>query len=64
MSEQLNAPEPCAAETRRATYIDPPEYCEEDALPGSDFCYWHDPDGAEADHAEALAEARREDMYL
>lgn len=53
-------PEPCAAETRAATYLDPPEFCEEDSLPGSEFCAGHDPDAYD-DHLESLAEARRED---
>lgn len=38
---------PCAAETRRATFYDPPEFCENDAEPGSEFCASHDPDAFE-----------------
>lgn len=64
MTGDAETPEPCAAETRPATWIDPPEFCEEDALPGSEFCYGHDPDGAAADAAEARAEALREEGRL
>lgn len=39
--------EPCAAEVRRRTYYDPPEFCENDAEPGSEFCRSHDPDAFE-----------------
>jgi hypothetical protein len=35
---------PCEAMLRRATYYDPPEYCDEDAAEDSDFCPRHDPD--------------------
>lgn len=55
----LPEPEPCSEEVRPATYYDPPEYCENDAAPGSDFCYEHDPDLI-ADLLEARAEARRD----
>lgn len=50
----------CAEEVRPGDLESPPEFCEEEALEGSDFCYSHDPDGAAADHADALAEARME----
>lgn len=55
----MTAP-PCQAELRRATYWDPPELCEEESLPDSDFCAGHDPDRLDA-YLESLAEARRED---
>lgn len=51
----------CTGETRRATAESPAEFCEEEALPGSDLCYWCDPDGAAFDAAEARAEALREE---
>lgn len=50
----------CAAETRAGSYYDPPEFCEEEVEVDGDLCYWHDPDGAEADRADSIAEARRE----
>ena len=34
-------PEPCQALLRYATQTDPPEYCDEDAEPGSDYCANH-----------------------
>lgn len=59
--EEEPAPEPCAFEIRHATYYDPPEFCEEDALPGSEFCAAHDPDAYD-DYLEERAERLREDM--
>lgn len=53
----------CEAETFRGTYYDPPEFCEEEALPGSDYCEGHDPDVAEGRAAER-AEAMREERYV
>lgn len=49
----------CAFEVRRPTFIDPPEYCEEESVPGSEFCAGHDPDALD-DALEAVAEARKE----
>lgn len=65
MMEQLDddgqefIPEPCGFETRPATWIDPPEFCEEDAVPGREFCERHDPDAVE-DYLVDQAEAARE----
>jgi hypothetical protein len=50
----------CASETYPATLESPAEACENEAAEGSDLCYWHDPDGAAADHAESVWEDRRE----
>lgn len=58
--EDVPDPEPCGYETRHATAIDPPEYCENDALEGSEFCDMHDPD-ARDDYLAEQAEARKED---
>lgn len=33
--------EPCAALLRHGTQEEPPEYCDEDALEGSEFCEDH-----------------------
>ena len=52
--------EPCEAEVWRGGYYDPPEFCDEEALPGTDFCAGHDPDALE-DYLVTQAEARRED---
>lgn len=35
------APEPCQGYTSYGSYYEPPTFCEEDALPGSDFCRRH-----------------------
>lgn len=62
----LDEPEPeepvryCAAETYPATSLSPADYCENEVSGDGDLCYWHDPDGAAADHAESLADDRRE----
>lgn len=53
-------PEPCAFETRRASYYDPPEFCWNDAVPGSEFCESHDPDAYD-DWLIGQAEARKEE---
>lgn len=54
-------PEPCQYLERLGSYYDAPEWCEEDALPGSDFCHRHDPD-AEDDLRISLAEDRRDGL--
>lgn len=36
-----DVPEPCAAEIRPATFVDQPEFCDEDAVEGSEFCEYH-----------------------
>lgn len=41
-SEDL--PPLCGAQVNRGTITDPPDYCENDAEPGSEFCGLHDPD--------------------
>lgn len=58
-------PEPryCAAETHGATSVSPADYCEEEALDGSELCYWHDPDGAAFDAEERRADADREEGF-
>lgn len=51
-------PEPCEFLIDLGSYSDPPLYCDEDALPGSEFCARHDPD-AEDDLAVQRAEDKR-----
>ena len=69
MSEQIDddgqefIPYPCEHEIALGTLHDPPAFCENDALPGSEFCEAHDPDFIE-DRLVERAEAAREDTYL
>lgn len=52
---------PCLAEAHPGSHLEPPTYCDEEAIEGSDYCRGHDPDAA-ADRLEELAERRTWDV--
>lgn len=49
----------CSAMTRPATQLDPPEFCEDDALEGSAYCTGHDPDAYD-DYLVSRGEERQD----
>lgn len=56
-AEADHDPEPCSYVLHRRTLWDPPEFCENDQMPGSEFCSAHQP------HEQDWDDVRKNGLY-